>query len=127
MRRVGWRVGAVLVATALAGPVLVSATGDGPAWAASNHKVRITHAKFVPQEITVAAGDTITWINDDEDAHSVTADDGSFDSHPDCRESNPDRCLAAGKSWTRTFSQPGRYPYHSRTEGQKGVVIVSES
>jgi plastocyanin len=127
MRIVGWRVGAVLMAMGLVGPVLAASGDAGSAWAAGgNHKVRISHAKFVPQETTIPAGDSVTWSNEDgTDAHSVTADDGSFDSHPDCSEDAPDKCLAAGGTWSHTFNDPGRYPYHSRTEGQHGVVVVT--
>jgi plastocyanin len=116
----------LLTAVALAGPV-VAASGDaGPAWAAGSHKVRISHARFVPEEISIPAGDSVTWSNEDgTDPHSVTADDGSFDSHPDCSDAAPDKCLAAGATWSHTFSDPGRYPYHSRTEGQHGVVVVT--
>ena len=125
MGNLGWRVGAALMAAALAGPVVV-ATGDAdPAGAASTHRVEITHGKFNPPEITITAGDTVTWANEDHDAHSVTADDGSFDSHPDCSEDNQAKCLPEGDSWSHTFSKAGRYPYHSRTEGQKGVVMVT--
>lgn len=126
MRIIGWRVGAVLVAAGLLGPAVV-AGGGGPAGAAVNRTVTISHAQFDPQHISIAAGDTVTWSNEDEDAHSVTADNGSFDSHPDCREETPDKCLAAGGTWSHTFADPGRYPYHSRTEGQHGVVVVTEA
>jgi plastocyanin len=114
MRKVVWRVGLAVMVVGLA----------GPARAAGNHEVTISHAKFVPQQVTIAPGDTVTWNNEDHDSHSVTADDGSFDSHPDCTEETPDRCLAPGGTWSHTFSEPGRHPYRSRTEGQKGVVVV---
>ncbi|MEW6475164.1 MAG: plastocyanin/azurin family copper-binding protein [Actinomycetota bacterium] len=124
MRTVGWRVGAATVASVLAAAGLWMSGGSEPAGAAGGQKVRISHAKFVPAEVTIAPGETVTWVNEDHDAHSVTADDGSFDSHPDCSEDAQDKCLPPGGSWSQSFANPGRYPYHSRTEGQKGMVVV---
>ena len=125
MRTAGWRVNAAMMGTVLAAAVLWASSGTDPAGAAGGQKVRISHAKFVPAEITIAAGETVTWANEDHDGHSVTADDGSFDSHPDCSEEAQDKCLQPHGSWSRTFPSPGRFPYHSRTEGQKGVVVVN--
>jgi plastocyanin len=124
MRIVGWRVGAAAMGTVLAAVVLGMGSGTEPAGAAGGQKVRISHAKFLPAEVTIAPGEAVTWVNEDHDGHSVTADDGSFDSHPECREETQDKCLPPDGSWSHTFPTPGRYPYHSRTEGQKGVVVV---
>ena len=46
---------------------------------AADHAVEIKGMKFVPAEIEVAAGDTITFTNADAAPHTATADDGSFD------------------------------------------------
>jgi plastocyanin len=119
-----WRLGAAMMSTVLAGTGLWLGSGSDPAGAAAGQKVRISHAKFVPAEVTIAPGETVTWINEDHDGHSITADDGSFDSHPECSEDAQDRCLRPDGSWSQTFPEAGRYPYHSRSEGQKGVVIV---
>lgn len=124
MRTVGWRVGAAAVGAVLAAAVLWASSGTDPAGAAGSQKVRISHAKFLPAEVTIAAGETVMWANEDHDGHSITADDGSFDSHPDCSEDAQEKCLQPQSSWSRAFPTPGRYPYHSRTEGQKGVVVV---
>jgi plastocyanin len=124
MLKHGRRIGAALLAGALAVFVLVVGGVPGAAEAESSHTVRITHGRFSPSEISVAVGDTVTWSNDDHDGHSVTADDGSFDSHPGCSEDDTSQCLPEGETWSHTFTEAGRYPYHSRTEGQKGTVIV---
>ena len=48
-----------------------TATGDA---------VSISGFAFEPSELQVEAGTEVTWSNDDPEAHTVTADDGSFDS-----------------------------------------------
>lgn len=51
--------------------------------------------------LRVPVGTTVTWTNDDQMMHSVTAADGSFDSG----------LLDAGESWSYTFDQPGEFEY----------------
>ena len=48
------------------------------------------------------AGDTITVTNDDGTAHTLTADDGRFDTGN----------LAGGAAKTITVAAPGTYAYH---------------
>jgi plastocyanin len=45
----------------------------------TEHVVEITGFKFVPESLSVKAGDTIKWINKDTTPHTATADDMSFD------------------------------------------------
>ncbi len=78
-------------------------------------KVSIADYAFKPATLTVAAGTTVEWTNRDDDPHTVTADDGSFDSHG----------LGQGDAYRRTFAKPGRYPYHCAAHPfMKGVVTV---
>ncbi len=62
--------------------------------------------------------------------HSVTSDDGSFDSSPGCSATATDECLQAGQTFTFKFGKIGRYPYHSKTsggpggEGTSGTIVV---
>jgi plastocyanin len=50
-------------------------TGSGSA-------VSIQGFAFDPSTIQVAAGTEVVWTNQDPTEHTVTADDGSFDSRP---------------------------------------------
>jgi plastocyanin len=43
-------------------------------------EISIAGMAFSPSCIRIAAGDTVTWTNNDNDDHTVTADDHSFDS-----------------------------------------------
>ena len=67
----------------------------------------------------VRVGETVTWMNNDGIGHSVTADDGSFDSSPSCGTLGG-RCLQRGETFAQTFNKPGRFPYYCRIHGAKG-------
>ena len=41
--------------------------------------------EFVPKEITVDVGDTVTWTNEDSADHNAIADDDSFGRRPSAR------------------------------------------
>lgn len=58
---------------------------------------------YDPDNITVVIGinNTVIWTNNDNEAHTVTASDGSFDSG----NMNP------GATFDYTFTTPGTYPY----------------
>ena len=58
---------------------------------------------YDPDNITVVIGvnNTVTWTNNDNEPHTVTAADGSFDSG----NMNP------GATFTYTFTKPGTYMY----------------
>jgi plastocyanin len=57
---------------------------------------------YDPQTLTVNVGDTVTWVNNGGDVHTVTGDGGSFDSDD----------LKHGASWSYTFTAPGTYTYY---------------
>ena len=116
----------VLLAT---GSTLVLAVPRGGA--AGSEDVTIRTGQFEPRELTVEVGQEVTWTNKDYGkVHSVTADDGSFDSSPECSDANPGKCLDDRHQFTHLFSVEGRFPYYSRThgapggQGTSGVVVV---
>jgi len=72
---------------------------------------------YSPATITVMIGmnSTVTWVNRDSAPHTVTATDGSFNSHN----------LDPGQSYTYTFTRPGTFSYYcSYHNWMKGKVIV---
>lgn len=97
----------------------VASVGHPARVTADDASVMIANFAFSPQTITVSAGDTVTWTNTDQAAHTVTANDGSFDSG----------LLSQGQSFSQTFSSPGTYSYicsiHPFMTGT--VVVVAPS
>lgn len=71
------------------------------ALAAPQAGVSISGFRYLPQSITIRAGETITWTNQDSAPHTVTADDGAFDSGN----------LTRNMVYTRTFTQTGVFSY----------------
>ena len=65
---------------------------------------------FRPEELTLAAGTTVTWVNAGRNPHTVTADDGAFDSGD----------MAPGATFSHTFDRPGTFPFYCRYHGAPG-------
>ena len=82
---------------------------DSPAAAASAAPV-IVHTKdfaYKPLEVTIPAGTTVTFINDDDPAHTVTSVTNGDDKKPLFDSGNMDK----GQKWSYTFKKPGTYQY----------------
>ena len=76
---------------------------------------RIVQFAFVPATIEVAGGSEVVWTNEDPAPHTVTADDGTFDS----RQLDPDR------TFSLVLSKPGDYSFHCEIHPtMTGVVHV---
>jgi plastocyanin len=77
--------------------------------------VHITNFAFDPATLTVAAGTTVRFVNDDPEAHTVTARDGSFNSDG----------LDTNDSWSFRFTKHGDYAYFCQLHPyMKGTVVV---
>jgi plastocyanin len=77
--------------------------------------VLIQNDAFSPAKLTVTAGQTVSFTNRDDDAHTVTATDGSFDS----------KGLDTNGTWQHTFSTPGVYTYFCELHPfMKGTIVV---
>jgi plastocyanin len=77
--------------------------------------VALRNVALDPAEIRIRAGQTVAWLNHDPLVHTITADDGSWDSGD----------IRPGGTFLRTFAAPGRYTYHCRPHPQmRGVIIV---
>lgn len=67
---------------------------------------------FIPARLTIPAGTTVVWTNDEQAKHTATADDDRFDPGDQ----------SFGDSYAYTFSEPGTYPYYCRYHGDAGGV-----
>ena len=90
--------------------------GPSTTLSAAEGVVVVQNISFNPARVAARVGQEVVWTVDDNGvSHSVTADDGSFDSGR----------LSAG-DFKRTFDQPGEVAYHCAVHARmKGTVVVS--
>jgi len=100
------------------GTLLALAPAPGVARAATAN-VSVEDNAFAPVNITVNVGDTVEWTWAGANPHSVTADDGSFDSNP------PPANFQTSGSFSHTFTAPGTYRYYCRVHGAPNGVGMS--
>jgi len=78
--------------------------------------VHIANFAFKPSVVTIAAGTTVTFVNDDAEPHTATAMDKSFDSEG----------LDLHQSWKHSFTKPGTYAYFCEMHPyMKGKIFVT--
>lgn len=104
-----------------------TSTTDGMMHMAMTHDVHLSGNAFVNQTVMAHVGDKVRWTNDDTAGHTVTADDGSFDSHANCVAPvgvSP-VCMAQGETYEHVFDKEGTVQYHCKVHsGMTGTVVV---
>jgi plastocyanin len=105
-----------LMVTAAATMLLATSLPGGPAGGkTSPDTVKIDNFNFTPQTLTVRAGTTVLWVNQDDVPHTVTSNDKKFKS----------RVLDTDERFSYTFSVPGTYNYYCSVHPHMtGKVIV---
>jgi amicyanin len=81
-------------------------------------EVKIDNFTFAPQRITVKAGTTVTWVNEDDIPHVVAATGKEFKS----------KVLDTDDKYSFTFTAPGTFEYFcSLHPHMTGAVVVEPS
>ena len=63
--------------------------------------ITIENYKFTPNQISVTAGSTVTWLNQDPVSHNIVFDD-----------QNASPLLEKGEQWSYKFDKPGSFRYY---------------
>ena len=109
----------LLIGAALASPMFALALATATMAAPAEKPVRTVSIKdyaFRPATLTVNAGDTVTFVNNDDETHTATANDNTFDSGS----------LKENASFSYTFAKPGTYAFHCRIHTtMKGTIVVN--
>jgi plastocyanin len=79
---------------------------------------------FRPDDVTVAAGGVVRWVNDDATFHTITSTASPQVRRPSGRFHG--ELDAAGEAFTVRFAEPGTYPYYCQphAEFMAGIVRV---
>jgi plastocyanin len=96
--------------------LLVGALGAAAATSAAPPASQITIKDFMfaPASLTIKAGTTVTWLNEDEEPHTVVSA-GLFRS----------KAIDTKETFTFTFEKPGEYHFVCTIHPQMmGTVIV---
>jgi plastocyanin len=81
----------------------------------SGSTINIVNFNFTPGTLTLSAGTTVTWTNNDSTTHHVASDIGIFDSGD----------MSPNTTFSYTFNNTGTFPYHCTIHTyMKGTVIV---
>jgi len=62
----------------------------------------MTTTAYSPNPVTLSVGATVTWVNNDNTAHTATSNNGAFDTG----------AIPAGGRFSRQFSNTGSFAYH---------------
>lgn len=102
-----------LALAALAAAAFAVAPAVAPA---ATVPVTITAAGFAPAEVTIDAGDTVTWTNTDAAVHQVASTKKGLFKSPQ---------LSTGQSYSYTFAKAGTYAYRDeKNRSLRGTVTV---
>ena len=118
MKRVKWIFGlATIVLTAFAltagtSAILAESSGGNPAGGAA---IKIDNFSFGPATITIPAGSTVTWTNNDDVPHVVTSDDNKM---------FKSKALDTDDRFSFTFTKPGTYNYYCAIHPKMVAKIV---
>jgi plastocyanin len=104
------------------GSSTAQSSGGGSGSGGGGANVSLKNIQFNPKDITVKAGQTITFTNDESvphDVHKESGPGGDF-------ASGPDGGLQQGDTFKLKLDKPGTYKYvcHVHAPGMAGTIIV---
>lgn len=104
--------GTALALGAAATPGSAGGTGGKPA---TPTEVKIDNFSFGPPTVTIPAGTTITWTNNDDVPHVVSSDDNKM---------FKSKALDTDDHFSFTFTKPGTYNYYCAIHPKMTAKIV---
>jgi plastocyanin len=78
------------------------------------NEIVIQNFAFVPSTLTIKAGEKVTWVNRDDEPHTATANDKSFNS----------KTLENGERFSTEFRKPGTYQYYCALHPKMTAQII---
>ena len=105
----------------------------------NTHAPSMANHSFTPETLTIKSGEVVKWVNDTDEAHTVTAVEDSLPEGADYFSSGPAsgedeanddvgaQLIDPGESFEWTFEAPGTYRYYCiphKADGMVGSVVV---
>lgn len=90
-----------------------SVRGSGTNQVFYTTQISIGSNSFSPADVTVMQTGSLLWVNKDSQVHTVTADDGSFDSGD----------IQPGSSFGLAFTKIGPHPYHCKYHAEQTGLV----
>ena len=126
----------LLIASGLSVAATVSCSGG------SDGDVAMTSAqRFEPNTVAVSVGEQVVFVNESNEAHTVTANEaalpnggsyfasGGFTGEDAARSNPGDGFVLEGETFEIEFDAPGTYEYFCiphESSGMRGTIIVEE-
>jgi plastocyanin len=89
--------------------------GAVPPVSSAGSQIEIRGDEYIPSALTVPAGTTVTWINHDDDVHTVSSATEVFHSPG----------IDTDETFTYTFAHPGTYEYFCKLHPlMTGRIVV---
>ena len=110
------RIAALMCAISFS-PVVAGEMKDTDSISAVANRIEIKDFAFSPQTITVKSGEKITWINRDEEPHTIVSVEKQF---------KKSSALDTDQEFTITAGAPGTYTYYCSVHPKMTGTIVVE-
>src|ERR1700733_5540658 len=92
---------APLTVVSVAALWLVTASSPSPAAPPAFTQIVIKDFMFAPNSLTIKAGSSVTWVNKDDEPHTVVSESGTFRS----------AALDTDETFSFKFDKPGTYHF----------------
>ena len=81
------------------------------------YQIKIDNFSFTPPTLTVPAGATVTWVNQDDVPHNIVSSEGKTLKSP---------VMDTDEKFSYTFTKPGTYPYYCGIHPKMTAKVVVE-
>lgn len=93
--------------------------------APKTYEVSMTDTGYAPAALTIKKGDTVKFINNGTKLNWPAS--APHPTHTDYSAFDPKKGIAVGGSWSFTFDQLGKWPYHDHLNPTRyGSITVTE-
>ena len=93
-----------------------AAAGD-QSGSSDKYQIKIDNFSFAPPTLTVPAGATVTWVNQDDVPHNIVSSEGKTLKSP---------VMDTDEKFSYTFTKPGTYPYYCGIHPKMTAKVIVE-